>query len=220
MLDQCEPVRGFRATVPGMADDLAAARDPDDLPAIADDEVWLQADFEEALRSRSGRAPFGECMDTAAAVVAEHTAAGQDTGAPVDLAVVTVLGLALYAAGLAQYADAAPAARVEFEVHRIELDRALAALSDPELLELAPGHLAWPEGRVRGSWSNIVEQLRESDRDGQGERLRLHAAGALARVHDAAYVDRIADLLTVVSRWRTHGWYDSPSFPRLPSEDS
>lgn len=206
-----------------MTDDLGAGADPD----LPDDLLAPspQAEFEETLRMASGRAPFGECMDMAAAIIVEDICLrdGPSARLEVGLAVVTVLALALYQSGVNHYAEHHDRLPL-MGYHDVPVSRVSALLADPArtagLRDLVPGHRAWPDGRLRTYWTEYVAQELDQQRRDEWALLCRQARAALATVSTTfagTQGGRLQDLLTVLARWRTQGWYSSADFPTLPA---
>ncbi len=179
---------------------------------VTRDAGTVQAEFEEAMRG-SGPAPFSECMDMAAAIVAQYIHTGEAAAVEIPVDVLTLLGLALalYQSGLDLYARDDGQPSVPTEVHHIDLADTIAVLTDPdrawELLELSPGHLAWPTGRIRGPWINHAAQLRAEGPTSRWEELRQQSLAAITASCNT-YTTQLGHLLSLVPHWSTRGWYD------------
>ncbi|MFD9965010.1 hypothetical protein [Amycolatopsis sp. NPDC058986] len=194
--------------------------------------VTMQEEFEQDLRVRSDRAPFSQCMDYAAAILAQflHTSDqsrhADGSGRPVEVGrdVLTLLGLALYQSGLDLYArddDGPP--RGTMEVYDIRLADAIAVLDDRarawKLLECSPGHLDWPAGRIREPWTSFAAALRtEGPSSPRWEPIRQQALSAITAARNSV-ITRLGHLVHLVHHWNTFDWYDTSGDYNLNSHD-
>jgi hypothetical protein len=179
-----------------------------------------QRQFESMVRLRAS-APFSAMMDFAVAMVladaAEH---GDAPDLAVDIQVITLLGLALYQAGLDQHAGTEGVSRVNFQPQHVDLLPASALLADPDraraLVSLRPGHPSYPDGRLHSAHALDADPKLHAGHGDQWEQLRQQAGELLSRIISAMQVPmlngtiraKLDSVLTDVHEWNTFGWYD------------